>query len=66
MKPAEDAPFCISQGKAADIEPAIDPIGAAVAALDVVRTAGLVSPLLRRNRVLKIIWVDDVGSFPTF
>src|ERR1043166_9020328 len=66
MKPAEDLPFIISERKAADIEPAVDPISAAVSALYVVRTARLVSPLLRRNGVLKVIGVNDVGGFPTF
>jgi hypothetical protein len=65
VKPAKDAPFIISEREATDIEPAVGPISTAVATLDVVCGTGLVGLLLRRNRVLKIIRMDDIGSFPT-
>src|ERR1700734_3801829 len=55
VEPTKDAPVAIEQGQAENIEPAVDAIRAAVAALDVVRTTGFESVLQRGNRVLKVV-----------
>jgi hypothetical protein len=60
VKPAEDAPFRIWQGQPKDIEPPVDAVSAAMAALDVVRTTGLVCLRLRGDRVRKVVRVNDV------
>src|SRR5258708_39948161 len=61
-----DASLCIAQGQAEDIEPAVGAVSAAVAALDVIGTAGFVCLQLGGSGALKVIRMHDVGAFPTF
>ena len=66
VKPAEDAPVRIPQRQANDVEPAVDAVGATMAAFDVVRTAPLVRIQLCGDCPRQVIRVDDVGGLPAF
>ncbi len=62
--PKDDAPIRISQGEAARVEPAIDPIGTAEAGLSVVRMAGFDRPPPRGEDIGEVIQMDGVGDRP--
>ena len=66
MKPAKDFSFSIAQGQAENVEPAVDPISATMAALNVVRLARFVCLHQRVDCVLQVIRMNDVGGLPTF
>ena len=51
----EDVPLCIAQGQAKNVEPTVRVISAAVAALNVIRSAFLVRLHLRRRGALNVV-----------
>src|ERR1700722_16127066 len=64
--PADDAPLGISQREAVDMEPAVDAIGAAVAAFDFIAIAGFDRLPPHRDDVREIIRMNGVGGRPAF
>jgi hypothetical protein len=64
--PKDDAPFRISQGEAAHVEPAVDPIGTAAAAFNVARKAGFDRPPPRGEDICAVIRMKVVAPCPPF
>src|SRR5262249_4509631 len=64
VEPAKDLPLPIPQRNATDVEPAIDAVSAAMAALDIVRRALSVRIQLRADRPAEVVRVGDVGGLP--
>src|SRR3977135_3981142 len=63
--PKDDAPVRISQGEAMRVEPAVDPISAPEAGLNVVRMAGFDGPPPRGDDICTVIRMNGVGDRPT-
>ena len=61
--PKDDAPFRISQGEAARVEPAVDPIRTAQAGLNVERRVGFERPPPRGEDIWEIIRMNGVGGW---